>query len=92
MTYIPAFILDNVVRLMLYVEYTIQKRIFNDQNNLHTITNAKVNEKIRIKDEEVNFEKTRQIERSLRSIVKKRFLNKQPSPQEKVLSSLTFGP
>jgi radical SAM superfamily enzyme YgiQ (UPF0313 family) len=92
MTYIPSFILDNVVRLMLYFEYTIQKRIFKDQNNLHRITNAKVNEKIRIKDEEINFEKTRQIERSLRSIVKKRLLNKQPSPQEKVLSSLTFGP
>ena len=88
----PRFISDNVVRWMLYFEYIIQKRIFKDQNNLHRITNAKVNEKIRIKDEEVNFEKTRQIERSLRSIVKKRLLNKQPNPQEKILSSLTFGP
>ena len=68
-------------------EFLKTKIIWIDINKCNS-----VNEKIRIKDEEINFEKTRQIERSLRSIVKKRLLNKQPSPQEKVLSSLTFGP
>ena len=84
--------INTIVRYMLYLEYLIQKIIFKDSNNLHRVTNAKVNEKIRIKKEEVDFKKTKQIERSLRTIVKRRMAEIQVTPKEKVLSSLTFGP
>lgn len=71
-TKIPRLILNPIVRYMLYLEYLIQKKIFKDENNLHRVTNSKVNEDLRLKKEEIDFETTRQIERSLRSIVKKR--------------------
>ena len=77
---------------MLYLEYIIQKRIFKDENNLHRITNSKVNKDLRLKKEEIDFKSTRQIERSLRSIVKKRMSKIEMSLKEKTLSSLTGGP
>ena len=76
----------------MFIEYLIQKKIFKDENNLHRFINAKVNKAIRLKKEEIDFEKTRQIERSLRSIVKKRLADIEPTATEKTLRSLTFGP
>ena len=77
---------------MLYLEYIIQKRIFKDENNLYRVTNSKVNKDLRLKKEEIDFKSTRQIERSLRSIVRKRMSKIEMSLKEKTLSSLTDGP
>lgn len=91
-TKIPKFVLDPIVRYSLFIEYLIQKNLFKDENNLHRFINAKVNKAIRLKKEEIDFKKTRQIERSLRSIVKKRLADIEPTATEKTLRSLTFGP
>ena len=91
-TRVPRFILNPIVRYLLYLEYLIQKKIFKDENNLHRMTNSKVNDGIRIKKEEVDFNTTKQIERSLRTIVKKRMIGIEVSQREKTLSSLTAGP
>ena len=58
---------------MLYVEYLLQKYLYKDTNNIHKITNSKVNSSIRLEDELFDTSKTSQIDRSLRSIVKKKF-------------------
>ena len=58
---------------MLYVEYLLQKYLYKDTNNIHKITNSKVNSRIRLEDELFDTSKTTQIDRSLRSIVKKKF-------------------
>ena len=73
--YVPRFLLYPFVRYLLYIEYLIQKTLFKDTNNIHTWTNSKVNEKIRITDQDVDLNKTTQIERSLRSIVGRKFYN-----------------
>ena len=91
-TTIPRFILNPIVRYALFLEYLIQKIVFKDENNLHRVTNSKVNDSIRLKKEEVDFKSTRQIERSLRSIVKKRISEIEMTQREKTLSSLTGGP
>ena len=58
---------------MLYFEYLLQKYFYKDTNNIHKITNSKVNSSIRLEDELFDTSKTSQIDRSLRSIVKKKF-------------------
>lgn len=91
-TKIPSLILNPIVRYMLYLEYLIQKIILKDENNLHRITNAKIDKNLRLKKEETDFKTTRQIERSLRQIVRKRMQGIEISANEKTLSSLTGGP
>ena len=91
-TKIPSLILNPIVRYMLYLEYLIQKRIFKDENNLHRVTNAKIDKNLRLKKEETDFKTTRQIERSLRQIVRKRMQGIEISAKQKTLSSLTGGP
>ncbi len=71
--WVPRFILYPTVRYMLYVEYLLQKYLYKDTNNIHKITNSKVNSRIRLEDELFDTSKTSQIDRSLRSIVKKKF-------------------
>lgn len=71
--WVPRFILYPTVRYMLYVEYLLQKYLYKDTNNIHKITNSKVNSRIRLEDELFDTSKTTQIDRSLRSIVKKKF-------------------
>jgi radical SAM superfamily enzyme YgiQ (UPF0313 family) len=91
--YVPRFLLYPFVRYALYIEYLIQKTLFKDTNNIHTWTNSKVNKKIRITDKDVDLNKTTQIERSLRSIVRRKFYN---SEKESMLTNsvdkLTGGP
>ena len=78
----------------LYFEFLFQKYLLKDSHNLHRITNAKVNSKLRIKDNEINPLTTTQKDRSLRTIVLKRMkkLNINETPEEKALRSLTAGP
>ena len=71
--WVPRFILYPTVRYMLYAEYLLQKYLYKDTNNIHKITNSKVNKRIRLEDELFDTSKTSQIDRSLRSIVKKKF-------------------
>ena len=70
----------------------LQKNFFKDSHNLHIETNTKVDAKIRIKEEQVDPFKTRQIERSLRTIVKAKMKQMGMTEQQKVTSSLTAGP
>ena len=72
---IPKFILYPIVRYALYAEYLAQRFFFKDTNNLHTVTNSKVRKDIRIQRRH-RTNKTTQIERSLRSIVKRKFSKK----------------
>lgn len=71
--WVPRFILYPTVRYMLYAEYLLQKYLYKDTNNIHKITNSKVNSRIRLEDELFDASKTSQIDRSLRSIIKKKF-------------------
>ena len=71
--YVPRFLLYPFVRYLLYLEYLLQKILFKDTNNIHTWTNSKVNKKIRITDQDIDSNKTTQIERSLRTIVARKF-------------------
>ena len=71
--WVPRIILYPIVRYMLYFEYLLQKYFYKDTNNIHKITNSKVNSSIRLEDELFDTSKTSQIDRSLRSIVKKKF-------------------
>ena len=91
---IPRFILYPIVRYSLYFEYLLQRFFFKDTNNIHLVTNRKVNRKIRIKPEEIDPLKTSQKDRSLRSIVQKRFKDyeKNLSSAEKRVNSLVAGP
>ena len=61
------------IEYILFFEYLLQKYLYKDSNNIHKLTNSKVNERIRLEDELFDTTKTSQIERSLRSIVKKKF-------------------
>ena len=63
-------------------------------SNIHLVTNRKVNRKIRIKPEEIDPLKTNQKDRSLRSIIQKRFKDyeKNLSSAEKRVNSLVGGP
>ena len=67
--WVPRFIFT---RLEIYavVEYLLQKYLYKDTNNIHKII-TKVNSSIRLEDELFDTSKTSQIDRSLRSIVKK---------------------
>ena len=68
---LPRFFLEPFVQYLAYFEYLIQKHIFKDSNNLHTITNKEsVRKKIRINVSDLDPNKTTQKDRSLRSIVK----------------------
>ena len=94
LTKVPRFILYPIVRYLLYFEFLFQKYLLKDSHNLHRETNAKVNSKLRIKDDEINPLTTTQKDRSLRTIVLKRMnkLNISETPEEKTLRSLTAGP
>ena len=74
--------MNPIVRYMLYLEYMIQKIIFKDENNLHRVTNSKIDKDLRLKKEEIDFKTTRQIERSLRQIVRKRMQGIEISTKE----------
>ena len=68
---LPRFILEPFVQYLAYFEYQIQKHIFKDSNNLHTITNKEsARKKIRINTSDLDPNKTTQKDRSLRSIVR----------------------
>ena len=71
LSFLPRFILEPFVQYLAYFEYQIQKYIFKDSNNLHTVTNKKsMREKIRIHTSDLDPNLTTQKDRSLRSIVK----------------------
>ncbi len=91
--WVPRFILYPLVRYSLYLEYLIQKYFTKDTNNIHLKTNAKVKRDIRLDDKYFNPEKTSQIDRSLRSIVKKKFSNiENINSQKKAIDALIGGP
>jgi len=91
---LPRFLVDPIVRYLLYFEFLIQKNFFKDKHHLHTIsgTSKKMNSKIRIRYEEIDPAKTTQKDRSLRTIVEKKMKELNRSEQEKTLSTLTAGP
>ena len=89
---LPRFLVNPIIKWSIYLEYLIQKNFFKDSHNLHIETNTKVDPKIRIKEEQVDPFKTRQIERSLRTIVKANTKQMGMTEQLKVTSSLTGGP
>ena len=89
---LPRFLVYPIVRYALYFEYLIQKKLFKDSNNLHTVTNKKVNSKIRVKHNELDPSKTTQKDRSLRTIVAKKMLQLDRTEQAKLVSSITGGP
>ena len=89
---LPRWLIDPIVRYMLYFEYFIQKNIFKDKHNLHNTINANINPKIRIKYNEVDPQKTTQKDRSLRTIVTKKMTQLKRTGQEKLVSTLTVGP
>ena len=71
LSYLPRFIIEPFVQYLAYLEYLVQKYVFKDSNNLHTVTNRKsIKNKIRINASELDPNKTKQKDRSLRSIVK----------------------
>ena len=70
--WVPRFILYPIVIYAL-LRISFAKYLYKDSNNIHKLTNSKVNERIRLEDELFDTTKTSQIERSLRSIVKKKF-------------------
>ena len=88
----PRFLLYPLVRYSLFIEYNLQKFLIKDTNNIHIKTNSKVNKNLRIEQEYLNPTTTKQIDRSLRSIVKKKFpeliIQKKLDPAK----SLTGGP
>ena len=88
---LPRFIVDPIVRYMIYFEFLIQKYLLKDSHNLHTNYNNKANEKIRIKYDDVDPSKTTQKDRSLISIVAKKMMQLKKTEQEKTLSMLTGG-
>ena len=89
---LPRFLVNPIIKWSIYLEYLIQKNFFKDSHNLHIETNTKVDPKIRIKEEQVDPFKTRQIERSLRTIVKAKMKHMGMTEQQKVTSHLTGGP
>jgi hypothetical protein len=92
MAKLPRFLVYPIVRYALYFEYLIQKKLFKDTNNLHTVTNKKVNSKIRVKHNQLDPSKTTQKDRSLRTIVAKKMLQLDRTEQAKLVSSITGGP
>lgn len=88
----PRFILYPVVRYSLYFEYLIQKYLIKDTNNIHRETNSRVSKKIRIEKKYLDEKKTTQIERSLRSIVEKKFENVKYERKNNPAHSLISGP
>ena len=89
---LPRFVVDPIVRNLLYIEYLIQKHLFKDDHNLHKTINSKVSSKIRIPKKYLDPKKTTQKDRSLRTIVAKKMKELNRSDQEKLISSLTGGP
>ena len=70
----------------------MQKYLVKDDNNIHIVTNAKVNKKIRIERKYTDPKTTTQIERSLRSIVEKKFLNTKVDKIKNPIDALIGGP
>ena len=91
---IPRLLVDPIVRYMLYFEFLVQKNIFKDKNLLHSVsaTNKKMNADIRLKYEYMDSSKTNRMDRSLRSVVKKKIMQLNRTEEEKTLDSLTGGP
>ena len=89
---LPRFLVNPIVKYLLYVEWLIQKYIYKDQHNLYKHSNSKGNSEIRIKKEKLDPKKTTQKERSLRSIVlqKENLIIK--NVQDKLITTLTGGP
>ena len=90
--FVPRLILYPLVRYALYLEYLMQKILFKDSNNIHNWTNSKVTDKIRITQADVDTKSTSQIDRSLRSIVKKKFYHNQKHPAVNPGERLIGGP
>ena len=90
--WVPRFILYPIVRYALYLEYLLQKYLYKDSNNIHKLTNSKVNDTIRLEDELFDSSKTSQIERSLRSIVKKKFHDHSSYKNKTANDHLVGGP
>ena len=91
---IPHFLVDSIVRYMLYFEFLIQKNFFKDKNLLHSVsaTSKKMNADIRLKYEYIDSSKTTRQDRSLRTIVKKKIMQLNRTEEQKTLDSLTGGP
>ena len=66
--------------------------MIKDTNNIHIKTNSKVNKNLRIEKEYLNPKTTKQIDRSLRSIVKKKFPHLLIQKKLDPAKSLTGGP
>lgn len=90
--WIPRFFLYPIVRYSLFFEYLIQKYLVKDTNNIHLTTNKKVNKKIRIEKKYLDPKNTTQIERSLRTIVEKKFKNIKDDRINNPVHSLIGGP
>ena len=90
--WVPRFILYPLVRYSLYFEYLMQKYLVKDTNNIHMFTNAKVNKKIRIEEKYINPKTTTQIERSLRTIVEKKFSSIKVDKVNNPVDALIGGP
>jgi|MDTF01.1.fsa_nt_gb anaerobic magnesium-protoporphyrin IX monomethyl ester cyclase len=90
--WVPRFILYPIVRYSLFFEYLIQKYLVKDTNNIHMVTNAKVNKKIRIEEKYTDPKITTQIERSLRTIVEKKFTNAKADRVNNPVDALIGGP
>jgi len=88
---LPRFLVDPIVRYLLYFEYLMQRHLLKDTHNVHR-RNAKGNSKIRIEYDQIDPLKTTQKDRSLRSIVTKKMAQLQRTEQEKTASILTAGP
>tara|TARA_Y100000590_G_scaffold337441_1_gene384428 strand:- start:4245 stop:6176 length:1932 start_codon:yes stop_codon:yes gene_type:complete len=89
---LPRFMVDPIVRYMLYFEYLIQKHVLKDTHNLHAFMTNKKSSKNRITENEVDPAKTSQKDRSLRTIVQKRLEAAGLSKEQKLYTALTFGP
>jgi len=90
--WVPRFILYPLVRYSLYAEYLMQKYFIKESNNIHLFTNAKVNKSIRIEEKYVDPKKTSQMDRSLRSIVKKKFAHIEFKNADDAVNRLIGGP
>jgi len=90
--WVPRFILYPIVRYALYLEYLIQKYFLQDNNNIQMFAHAKGNKKNRIEKEYVDPKQTTQAERSLRTIIKKKFTHIKTDHTKNAVNDLIGGP
>ena len=90
---LPRFLVNPLVKFGLYIEWMFQKYVLKDQHNLHKYPNSFASSKFRLDKKLFDRNTTSQKDRSLRTIVNKKYLeNFKQNVEEKVLTSLTAGP